>query len=137
VRTRIDPVAIPTVPAPPATSGTRNVELKKATDSAGNWATVRDLKLSGQAGTVAVPPGSYRDFTASGQTGLVLGLAGATQPSSYNFQSLTLNGQARLEVVGPIVLTLNSGLGTSWTDWKCGASGVATDPDCEWWRRDK
>ena len=111
VRSRIDPVAIPTVPAPPATSGTRNVELKKATDSAGNWATVRDLKLSGQAGTVAVPPGTYRDFTASGQTGLILGGAGATQPAAYNLQSLTLNGQARLEVVGPIVLTLNSGLG--------------------------
>ena len=36
-------------------------------------------------------------------------VAGATQPAAYNLPSLTLNGQARLEVVGPIVLTLNNG----------------------------
>lgn len=123
LRTRTNPVVIPDVPPPPAASGTRSVTLSQSGQSPGNWATLRDLSLSGKAGHVAVPPGAYRNFSASSSTGFILGVAGSAQPVTYSFQSLRFSGQAKLQVVGPVILHLGEGLTAT------GTSGVATHPD--------
>lgn len=103
---RTDAIALPAVPPPPAPTGTRNVALNAPADSAGDFATVRNLTLNGHAGARAIPAGTYGALTANGQSGFVLGEPGATTPAIYNLQSLTLNGGSTLEVVGPVVLNV-------------------------------
>jgi hypothetical protein len=107
---RIDPVAFPTVAAPPAPAGTRNVSINNAGQEPGDFATLRNLTLNGNAGTVAVPAGTYGSFTANGSSVLVLGIAGATEPAVYNLQALALNGSSRLQLAGPVILTLAGGM---------------------------
>lgn len=104
---RTDAVTLPTVSTPPASTGTRNVRINQASDSIGNFATLRDLTISGNVGLVAIAPGTYRDFTVNGSNnGLVLGVSGGTTPSVYNFANLDLNGQIEVKVVGPVVITV-------------------------------
>ncbi len=118
--TRTDPIALPTVAPPPASAGTRSVTLNSPGQDPGDFATLRDLTLNGNAGMVAVPPGTYRNFTANGGSGFILGIAGARTPAVYNLNRLTLNGSnSELRVVGPVLLTLatwatlNSSMGAS------------------------
>ena len=110
LRTRTDPVAWPTVNAPPAPSGTRSVSLNGPGQNAGDFTSLRNLTLNGNAGQVVIPPGVYGDFTANGNSGFTLGIAGAVQPAAYALQRLTLNGNSELRVAGPVVLTLANGV---------------------------
>ncbi|HEU0185818.1 MAG TPA: LamG-like jellyroll fold domain-containing protein [Blastocatellia bacterium] len=107
---RIDPIAITTVVAPPAPAGTRDVVISNPTQSPGDFATLRNLTLNSNAGLITAPPGAYGAFTANGGNGFILGVAGANEPSVYNLQSLTLNGAARLQIVGPVILTIAGGV---------------------------
>ncbi len=120
---RVDPAAFPTVAPPPAPAGTRNVVLSAPGQSPGDFATLRNLTLNSGAGLVAVPPGTYGSFVANGPAGFVLGVAGATTPAAYALQGLTLNGGATLQVVGPIVLTIATGVTLN------GSAGSATHPE--------
>ncbi len=132
--TRTDPIAIPTVDSPPAATGTRDVTLNSSTQSAGDFVTLRDLTLDGNVGMVAVPPGTYRRFTANGNTGFIFGVAGSSQPAVYNLNSLTLNGASQLQIAGPVVLTtataltLHSTMGSAsnplWLNLKVAAGDV-------------
>ncbi len=110
VERRTDSGAMPAVAAPPAPAGTRNVTLNSSGQSPGDFTTVNNLTLNGNVGAVAVPAGTYGNFTANGGSSFVLGTAGASQPSAYNLQGLTINGNAQLQVVGPVVVTLPSGV---------------------------
>ncbi|WP_415909992.1 MBG domain-containing protein [Oleiharenicola sp. Vm1] len=121
--TRVDALAFPTLAAVPAPAGTRNVALNNATQSVGDFATLRDLTLNGAIGTLAVPAGTYGAFTVNGNNTLVLGVAGATTPAVYNFQSLTLNGNAKIAVVGPVVINLPGSLTLN------GTMGAADHPE--------
>jgi hypothetical protein len=103
---RTDAVAMPVVPVPPASTGTRDVRLNQNSDSAGSFATIRDLTVSGNVTSVTVPAGTYRDFTVTGNSKLVLGVAGATVPSVYNFRNLKFAGNSQLVVVGPVVVNV-------------------------------
>jgi rhamnogalacturonan endolyase len=107
---RTSPVSFPTVAAPPLSAGTRDVVLNNPGQSPGNFATLRNLTLNSNAGQVAIPAGTYGTFIANGSSGFTLGVAGATTPAVYNLQGLTLNGSARLLVVGPVVVTLANGV---------------------------
>src|SRR5690606_9225693 len=72
--------------------------------------TIRNLTLNSNIGPVAVPPGTYDTFIAGPNSSFVIGVEGATEPSVYNFQALTLNaGSSRLTVVGPVILTVRYG----------------------------
>jgi VCBS repeat-containing protein len=122
VRTRTNPVAIPDVSTPPASPGTRSVTLNQKGQSVGDWATVRDLTLNCRVGQVAVPPGAYRNFTANGQSGFKLGIAGSAQPVVYSLENLTLNGQSTVTVVGPVILHMANGFNAN------GEIGVAARP---------
>jgi RHS repeat-associated protein len=119
---RVDPVQLPVVTAPPAATGTRDVSLNNASDSAGDFATLRDLTLNGNAGTRTVPPGTYRNFRANGNSGFIFGVAGSSQPSVYNLNALDLNGNARLQIAGAVILTIGSQVSLN------GAVGSSNDP---------
>lgn len=109
---RIDPITMPMVAAPPASTGTRTVVISTASQSIGDFATLKNLTLNGSAGIREIPPGTYGAFAVNGSSGLVLGVEGATEPAVYNFQSLTLNtlpGSAKLQIVGPVIVTLANG----------------------------
>ncbi|HEX6862350.1 MAG TPA: hypothetical protein VF414_06020, partial [Thermoanaerobaculia bacterium] len=82
------------------------MKIEKPGQSAGDFATVRDLTAVGQAGAVSVPPGSYGRLAAEGRSALVLGLAGATEPAAYELQELKLSGGASLRLAGPVEITV-------------------------------
>ncbi|MDD2763154.1 MAG: Ig-like domain-containing protein [Opitutaceae bacterium] len=136
---RTDPVTLPVVDPPPAPTGTRNVSLNQPGQSPGDFATLRNLTLNGNAGSVAVPPGTYGSFTANSGSGFILGVAGATTPSLYNFQNLTFNSGSSLQVVGPVIVTVdggfsinaNSGLGAAanpeWLDLRVAGGGLTVN----------
>lgn len=107
---RTDPVTMPAVSPPPASTGTRSVVISSAGQSAGDFATLRDLTLNGPVGIYSIPPGTYRNFLAQSGSGFSLGVAGSSEPTVYNFASLILNGSAQIQVVGPVVVTIGSGL---------------------------
>lgn len=107
---RTDAIAMPAVAAPPAPLGTRSVSLNNASQSPGDFATLRNLTLNGSNITVTVPAGTYGTLTANGNNRLILGVAGATTPAVYNLQGLTLNGTSEVEVVGPVIINLASGV---------------------------
>ncbi|MBS0662604.1 MAG: immunoglobulin domain-containing protein [Verrucomicrobia bacterium] len=105
----VNPGHLPAVAAPPAPAGTRSVQITQPGGSAGDFATLRDLTLTGAADHVAVPAGHYGAFKAT-SGGFVLGVEGATEPSVYSFESLALNGGADLQVAGPVIITLPNGV---------------------------
>ena len=106
---RVDPVAMPVVATPATPSGTRDVAINSRRDSVGDFATVRNLSVGGNAGDVAVPAGAYGRLTANGHAAFVFGHVGATVPDVYELQSLTLDG-ADLRIVGPVRIVLAGGL---------------------------
>jgi rhamnogalacturonan endolyase len=106
---RVDALPMPAVSAPAAPAGTRDVALNQPGESAGDFSTLRDLTLNANVGAVPVFPGVYGNFSASAGSSFILGIAGTTEPAAYDLQRLTLNGGARLEIVGPVVLTLANG----------------------------
>jgi rhamnogalacturonan endolyase len=107
---RTDGFVLNTVASPASPAGTRSVSLNNTSDQIGSWATLRDLTLNGNIGSVNVQGGTYGNFTANGSNKLVLGVAGSTTPTVYNFQSLVLNGSSSIEVVGPVVVTVKNAL---------------------------
>lgn len=122
--TRTNPVQWETVAPPPVPAGTRDLSLSQPNQPLGDPATLRHLSLSGKAGAVSIPPGTYGRFTGSGRdTAFVLGVAGATEPSAYNLEALSLSGGSELRLAGPVVLMLKGDVSISGT-----AVGAANDP---------
>ena len=121
--TRTNPIQLEPIAAPPAPAGTRDVSLQQADESAGDWATVRNLTLGGRAGAVIVPPGTYGRFAASSRTAFIFGVAGSTEPTVYNLESLALTGGSELRLAGPVTLTVKSGVTLTGS-----TVGAANDP---------
>ncbi len=120
---RTDAMALPAVAAPPQPAGTRSVSINSASQSPGSFATLCNLTLNGNVGQWTIPAGTYGNFTANGGSGFTLGVVGATQPAVYHFQGLTLNGNSALQLAGPVIITLVSGLAAN------GQMGVSTNPE--------
>ncbi len=106
---RVDAIELPVVASPRQPTGTRNVSLNNASQSIGDFATLRNLTLNSGAGMRAIPAGVYGAFTVN-SGGLILGIEGATEPAVYELQGLTLNGGTSIQIVGPVVLRLANGL---------------------------
>ncbi len=123
---RTDPFALAVIDLPPMPAGVRSAALSRSGQNPGDFATLRNLTLNGDAGAVAVPAGTYGSFTASSGTSLVLGVAESATPALYDFQSLTLNGSSRLEVVGPVVVVVGGGVVIN------SGSAVGTGSHPEW-----
>jgi DNA/RNA endonuclease G (NUC1) len=102
---RIDPIVMPAVSAPPAPQGTH------------------DVVLTGSAGQVAVPPGTYGTLSATANNGFILGVSGTTTPAVYNLQQLALSGNARIDIVGPVVITVANSVNLN------GAAGAQSHPE--------
>lgn len=140
VRTRTAPVPLPAVPPPPQPAGSRNITIDSTGQSYGDPAELRDLTLNGNVGQVAVPPGTYGNFIASGGSGFIFGVAGATEPAIYNLQNLILNGNSRLDIVGPVILTVANGFAasgllgavdrSSWLDLRIATGGLTLNGGC-------
>jgi hypothetical protein len=140
LRTRTAPVSLPVVATPAQPGGTRNMTINSSGQSIGNPSTLRNLTLNGNVGQVTVPPGTYGTFTANGGSGFTLGIEGSTQPAVYNLQSLNLNGQSRLAISGPVILTVANGfaanglLGTtnhsSWLQLRVAGGGFTLNGGC-------
>jgi hypothetical protein len=120
---RSDPEPLPAAPAPAAPAGTRSVTINSSGQGVGDWATLRNLTLNSNVGQIAVPAGAYGDFAANGGSGFTLGVVGASLPSVYHFQRLTLNGQAQIQVVGPVIVVVGGGISVNG-----GAIGAADHP---------
>jgi hypothetical protein len=125
---RSDALALPVVAAPPPPAGTRSVSLNKPGQPPGDFATLKNLTLNSNVGQIAVPPGTYGNFTANSGSGFTLGVAGATTPAAYNFQNLTLNSNSRFTVAGPVVVTVDGGFSTNT------GMGSPEHPDWLWLR---
>ena len=108
VITRTNPISLMPILLPPAPNGTRDVSLTEDDQTIGDPATLRHLTISGKAGEVVVPPGTYGRFSASGHTAFVLGVEGTTVPTVYNLEELSLLGGSELRVVGPVKLTVKT-----------------------------
>lgn len=108
VVTRTDPITLENISFPPAPAGTRDVQLRKASDATGDPATLRHLEVTGNAGSVAVPPGTYGRFSVGGRNTLVLGVAGSAEPTVYNLEELTLTGGSQLRLVGAVRLRVKN-----------------------------
>jgi hypothetical protein len=122
---RTDAVTLPSVATPATPTGTATVTVNTAGQSV-SWGTLRNLTLNGGVGQLAVPPGAYGDFTANGGSGFILGVAGSTQPSVYNFQHLTLNGATQVQVVGPVIVNVANGFNANGTLGAAGNAGWLT-----------
>jgi RHS repeat-associated protein len=105
---RTNPIELENVSAPPAPTGTRDVSINHEGEPIGDPATLRNLSISGSAGTVVVPPGTYGQFSVSGRNVLVFGDANSESPTVYNLEELTLTGSSELRLAGPIVLTVKN-----------------------------
>ena len=108
VVTRTDPIELQDVASPPAPAGTRDVQLRRAGDPLGDPATLRNLEVSGNTGSVAVPPGTYGKFTISGRNTLVFGVEGSTERAVYNLEELALTGGSQLLLAGPVKLRVRN-----------------------------
>ena len=137
---RTNAATFATVSNPPSPTGTRDVSVNSSTNTSGqigSWSTLHNLTLNSNVGAVMVPAGSYGTFTANSNSSFVLGTAGATTPSTYSFDGITLNSSnTSITVVGPVVIqiknsvTVNSGgtFGNSshpdWTSLTIANSGL-------------
>jgi RHS repeat-associated protein len=123
VITRTNPITLSPVNAPPAPAGTRDVSLSRAGSVIGDPSTLRHLSISGKAGAVAVPPGTYGRFSAGGHTHLVLGVEGSNAPAVYNLEELSLSGGSELRLAGPVSLNVRGNVSLSGS-----TVGAADDP---------
>ncbi len=121
----VAPVAMPIVAAPPVPTGTVNVSLDFAGQSAGDFATVLDLTLNRKAGQVVVPPGTYGTLVANKNTGFTFGPTELQTaiPAVYNLQGLALNRGSKVLVTGPVIINLANGV--SWS----GTAGSPAHPE--------
>jgi len=104
--TRTNPSPLPALDPPVSPTGVHNVTLNKSIEGVGDFSTLCNLTLNGNVGQLTIPPGSYGSFVANGGCGFTLGIAGATQPTVYSFQRLSLTGLAQIQLAGPVVITL-------------------------------
>jgi len=63
----------------------------------------------GNASSGTLQPGHYGTVNPNNNATITLGVAGATQPSVYSFNTLAVGNGAKVNIVGPVVLTLNPG----------------------------
>jgi RHS repeat-associated protein len=105
---RTNPVQLENVSPPPTPTGTRDVTINHAGQQIGDPTTLRNLSISGNGGTIVVPPGTYGDFTVSGRNVLVFGVQNSPTPTIYNLEELSLSGSSELQLAGPIVLTVKN-----------------------------
>jgi len=107
--THTAPATFPTVAAPPAPTGTKDITITSPGNIPTSFVGIRNLTLSSGAGAVAIPAGTYGNLSVNGTASLILGVAGSTQAAVYNLQQLSINGTGQVTVIGPVVLVVANG----------------------------
>jgi prepilin-type N-terminal cleavage/methylation domain-containing protein len=101
---------MPTVPQPPGPNNNNNLNVNSPLSAPVDPTKYANVNLNNGAGTVTLSPGNFGSISAGSGTTLVLGTAGATTPSVYNFSGLTLNSNSTLQIVGPVILNINQNI---------------------------
>jgi prepilin-type N-terminal cleavage/methylation domain-containing protein len=99
--------AMPTVDAPPSPNNNNNLNVNSPLSGPVSATQYANVNLNNGAGTVTLSPGNFGNISAGSGTTIRIGVAGSTTPTVYNFQGLTLNSNSKLEVLGPVVLTID------------------------------
>lgn len=60
------------------------------------------------SGSRTLPPGEYTSVTANGSDVINIGDPNATTPQQYIFDALNLNSGARINVLGPVIVTMTT-----------------------------
>jgi hypothetical protein len=111
---KTDALVMPVVPAPANPTGTQSIVVNSTSQAITGWSNVRNVTLNGNVGIRYVPAGSYGNFISNGiNSGFELGVAGSTQPTVYEFQSLTLNGQTEIRLRGPVIIRVRNGFASN------------------------
>ncbi len=105
INTRVDPITISSVGAPPNPSGNTNLTLNPG-QTVTSFTGVRDIILNSNYGQLVVPPGTYGNFTANTNCGFTLGID--NQNTVYNLLGLTLNSSSQLQIRGNVTINLGS-----------------------------
>ena len=123
LKNRINPITMPTVSAPPASTGTQSVVINNSSQYPTNFSNIRDITMNSNAGVMTLPPGNYRNISINSNSGIKLGVAGGTSPVTYNLSSLTVNSGSQIQIVGPVNLNLGSALNLN------ASAGVLQNPE--------
>lgn len=107
---RITPLTMPTVPLPPSPNNNNTLTVSSPQATPVNPSQWANVNLNNGAGEVTLLPGNYGSLNAGSNTKFVVGTAGATTPSVYNFQSLNLNSLSQLKVVGPVIINIRQNI---------------------------
>ena len=110
VVTRTDATQIEPIANPPQPTGTRDVALNRGQDP-GDFATIRNLIVNSGYGQLLIPQGTYGAFSANSSSGFTFGVAG--QSTVYNLQSLTLNSNSKLEILGSVTINIQGNVSLS------------------------
>ncbi len=110
LKNRIDPVTMPTVPTPPASSGTQSITINNSSQYPANFSNIKNITMNSGAGVMTLPPGNYGTISINSGSGVKLGTAGQTTPVTYNLSSFTINGGSQIQVVSPVIINLGLGL---------------------------
>ena len=119
----VDPLVMPVVAAPDTPLGLHGTIVNSPHMIISDFTALRNITLNGNVGLFAIPAGAYDSLTANGGSGFIFGTAGATEPSVYHLQHLTINGNATLQIVGPVIIRLANGINLN------GNAGAAGNPD--------
>lgn len=107
---RASTFSMPTVAQPPSPSNNNNLNVNSPLAAPVSATQYANVNLNNGAGTVILSPGNYGNISAGSGTTIRIGTAGSTTPTVYNFQGLTLSSSAKLEVVGPVILTIKQNI---------------------------
>ncbi len=103
----------PSVAAPPGPNNNRNNNVNSQPSAPLNANDAANINLNNGAGRVELRPGNWGNINTGSGTTLVIGNVGDTTPTVYNFQRMNVNSNSTLEVVGPVILTLDNGINLS------------------------
>lgn len=117
--------------------GTRARLVDGSDQGAGDFSTVSDLTVRNNYQMVTVPAGAYGRLLVDGGK-VQLGVAGQMWPTRYDFTSLEIRNHGRLDLVGPVVITVGQVAGIdgvigrpdlpSWLDLRVGTGSMAVGP---------
>jgi len=116
---RYTPPLMPSVTQPTNPTNSSTYTLNSGTATI-NPAVNANLNIN--SGTATLLPGNYGSINTGGT--LILGVAGSSTPAVYSIQSMNLNSNSRLQVVGPVILTMRYGLNVNQA-----TMGSSTNPD--------
>lgn len=127
---------LPKVAPPKKGAGTEVVVLATEKGDAPDFANTKDVTVNHPKRELAIPPGVYGDLSVQNGS-VILGEKGSPVPTRYSFQSITIHSSAKLDLAGPVIVTvaalgkiqgvLGSTVYSNWLDLRVTSGPVAID----------